>query len=346
MLCLINYSCSQKTLKPTAKSALFFYYQAENNLKQNDFESALANLDSAIAYNPQLANFYRVKGFVLERLNRPIVAIAAYEEGLQYYPSQPEIHKTLGKLYLSVGDFANAAANLKKASHAYPDSAEIRLQLGEAFYKMGNFAFALNQFSAYQSLTSQPDTIFWKWKGLALFQAKDYAAAAVALEKYLASGSNAAEAIKILGFAKFNIGDYDQAISYLNQVEEFFKNDAEMYRYRAKYFLIYGKPDIAYNQLSNAILIDSTNSDVWYELGEMDFHSGRYEQSKKRLNKALLLNQAYWPAYRYLGFIAEKEKALKKAEAYYKQYLAHTVERDEEVVERMEEIASQLRVKQ
>ena len=344
-LCLISFSCTQKSLKPTTKSALFFYYRAENNLKQNDFESALANLDSAIIYNPQLANFYRVKGFVLEKLERPVDAIAVYEKGLEHYPSQPEIQGKLGNLYLSVGDFANAAVHLKKASHAYPDSAAIHFQLGKAFYQMGDFAFALNQFSAYQSLITMPDSMFWKWEGLARFKAKNYPAAAAALEKYLTPGSNDVEAIKILGFAKFNIGDYDEAISYLNRVEAFFKNDVEMYRYRAKYFLIYGKPDIAYEQLSNAIVIDSTNSDVWFELGEVDYHSGRYEQSRRRLNKVLLLDQEYWPAYRYLGFLAEKEHELEKAEAYYKKYLEHTFERDAEVVERMEGIASKLRVK-
>ena len=345
LFCLFNCSCTQKTLTTTTKSALFFYYRAENNLRQNDFESALANLDSAIAYNPQLANFYRVKGFVLEKLERPVDAIAAYQKGLAHNPSQPEIQEKLGNLYLSIGDFANAAVNLKKASHANPDAAEIHFKLGKVFYKMDAFAFALNQFSAYQSLITTPDSAFWKWKGLALFKAKNYPAAAAALKKYLAPGRDDAEAIKILGFAKFHIGDYDEAISLLNQVEAFFKKDLQMYRYRAKYFLIYGKPDIAYEQLSNAMVIDSTNADVWFELGEMDYHSGRYEKSKRRLSKVLLLDQEYWPAYRYLGFIAEKEHELEKAEAYYKQYLDHTLERDAEVIERMEGIASKLRVK-
>lgn len=344
LLCAFVWYCSSsasyRKKQDNPKTAFVFYYAAEHDIQQGNFPAALVKLDSAISYNPGYANFYQVKGWVFEVLEKPDSAIASYENCLKYRSNYPEVWARIGRLYLQTKKYENAAFYLKRAVQAYPDSASIHLILGEAYYKDKKYPLAMDYLRSYRKLVSSPEPQFWKWLGLTYYQTREYPKAVEPLTKYVNAVEDDALALKCLGIAKFNAGEHHDAITYLNLASELRKDDPEIYLYRARYFLVYGKPDLARQELSTALSVDSSNTDVLYELGVLDYKEEKYEKSKKHLAALIAKTPHYWPAYRYLGFLAEREENFLKAKEYYTLYLNNSTVEDTEVLQRVNNISS------
>ncbi len=336
----LSAGCSHQSYQKPEKSALGYYYQAESHIQQGNYAAALSQLDSALALNPRLTNLYRAKGWVLEKLHRPVEAISAYRSFLQQRTDQPDIWLRLGELYAQIGDVSQAEVYLKKVSVAFPDSAEIQLHLGQIYLQMDAPARGLSYLEAYEKLSSRPVPEFWKWKGRALLQTGNYPAAAAALAKYISTAAEDARALKWLAMAKFELGSYDEALSLFNQAESQLKTDPEVYWYRARYFLKFGKPRAAREQLQFALAADSSFAPIWFELGQLEYREGNFALAKEHLNRVLRLNEKFWPAYRLLGFLAEQEGELGLAKQYYQHYLTHAADRDREVAERLEALTT------
>ena len=346
LLCVSLWQCSssapkgKKQKQENPKTAFVFYYAAEHDIQQGNFQAALVKLDSAISYNTGYANFYQVKGWVFEVLEKPDSAIAAYEICLKYRSNYPEVWVRIGRLYLQTKKYDNSAFYLKRAVQSYPDSASIHLKLGEAYYFDKKYPLAMDYLRSYRKLVSTPDPQYWKWLGLTYYRTREYARSVEPLTQYVNAVPDDAQALKCLGIAKFNAGEHHDAISYLNKASELRKDDPEIYLYRARYFLIYGKPDVARQELSAALSVDSSNADVLYELGVLDYKEEKYEKSKKHLAAVIAKAPDYWPVYRYLGFLAEKEQNFLKAKEYYKLYLDNTAVEDSEVLRRVNNLSS------
>ncbi|MCB9087584.1 MAG: tetratricopeptide repeat protein [Calditrichae bacterium] len=323
-----------------AKAAYNFYYLAEDEIRQNRFPQALALLDSAVYYNPGLANFHQIRGWLWEQLDQPDSAIAAYETCLIYKSAHPDVLSRLSKLYLDAGDHENAASYLKHLVKNYPDSTDGYLKLGIAYYLKGTYPLAIDNLKSYQRMSHPPRTVLWKWLGLCLYQTGEYQKSVEALERYTALIKDDPVALKHLGFAKYALGDYHEAISHLNAAEVYMKRDPEIYLYRARYFLRFDKPEVAREQLNLVLAFDSLNVDILFELGHMLYDRGEYSAGKPYFEKIVQIRPEFWPAYRYLGFLAEREEKYLQAQQYYKIYLDNTFEHDAEVMKRVEAIIS------
>ncbi len=333
----------QKQIVHSKKSPLPFYYDALQNIEYGEYQTALTNLDSAIYYKPEFATFYELKGWVLEQLNNPDSAIVTYEKSLKYRSSYPRVWMRLGELYLNGDQFDKSTYYFRKAVQRYPDSVRLHLKLGEAYYSMGRYHLAQDYLHTYRKLASHPDTLFWKWQGFTYYKLDQYKAAIQSLENYVNLVSNDGTALKILGLAKYADGDYHNAVTYLNSAAKYLEDDSEIYLYRARYFLRFDKPEIAREQLHIGLRKDSSNVEVLVELGRLSYLDQRYEEAKNYFLKVKELNPTFWKVYRYLGFLAEKDKNLGQAREYYKIYLDHIYEEDAEVSKRMEAIILELK---
>lgn len=340
-LCYCGAAGPKKPRQENPKTAFLFYYEAEKSIAAGDFQSALVHLDSAIAYNPRYANFYQVKGWVLENTGQLDSAISAYQKCLAYRSYYPEVWLRLGRVCLLVRRYENAAFYLKKAVQHYPDSAHIHLQLGEIYYHMNKYLLALENLFAYRKIAPHPNPLAWKWLGLTYFRMKEFPKAIPPLQQYVSAVPGDETALKSLGIAKFKLGEYNDALTYLNLAADICNDDAEVYLYRARYFLLVEKPEAAGEQLSIALKIDSLNTDILFESGVWNYNRENLPESKRQLERLIRQAPEYWPAYRYLGFLAERENDLAQAGRYYQLYLDHTPEADPEVRSRMDAIRSQ-----
>lgn len=341
-------SCSQNRQKvivhSDSRTAFSFYYDALDHIKIGDFKAALTDLDSAIHYQPEYSNYYFVKGRVYEFLHRPDSAISAYEHSVALKSYYPDAWIRLGELYLSEKNFSNAAINFKKAVQHYPDSTRFFLKLGECYFRLQKYYLALDRLKDYQQLSHNPSIEIKKWRGMTYFGLEEYKKAADLLQGYLQENPNDNEALKYLGMTQFKLGEYNLAISALNKAIVSNKADPEIYLYRARYFMLQDKMDVARQQLEVGLKQDSLYADIIFELGLFYYNQDQFKISQYYFDRVLKIKPDYWQAYKYLGFIAEQENNLEEALLNYKLFLAKTYAEDAEVSQRIRNIQSKIRL--
>lgn len=325
-----------------SRKAFSFYYNALSDIEQGYFSAALSDLDSAIYYQPEYSKFFFVKGRVFEFLQKPDSSIKAYEHSVQLKSFYPEAWVRLGELYLYKRNYGNAATNFKKAIPNYSDSLNFYLKLGECYFRLKKYHLALDRLKDYQQLSKNPSIDLKKWQGMTNYRLNEYQRAINLLQNYLQSFPNDIEAMKYFGLAKFNLKEYDEAMSALNKALNMNDRDSEIYLYRARYFVIQEKRDDALDQLDVGLTLDSMNTDILFELGEFYFQEQKLGKSQNYLNKVVKINPNYWEAYRYLGFISERENDLEGALTNYKLFLDNSLIEDSEVRQRIEIIKGKL----
>ena len=324
--------------KPNPKTAFSFYYDASRDIEHGRFEAAMVKLDSAIRYKPEYATFHQVKGWVYEQMQEPDSAINAYETCLSYDSNYPEVWLRLGTLYDAAENYDASARYLRKAVQEYPDSARINLDLGRVYHYLDRPGLSLSHLKTYSRQTENPATGYWKWLGLAHFQQKNHENAVDALGHYVAAEKEDAVAWKFLGLAQFEIEQYDSSISSFNSAGNIDPQDTDLYVYRSRYFRIFKKDDIALEQLRVGLEYDSTNVNILYELAVYYYDAGDFDEAQTHIDKVIEYDPAFWRAYRYLGFLAEKNENPLLARQYYQRYLDNTYEADNEVQERIKNL--------
>lgn len=329
-------------MESDSRKAFSFYYEALADIEKGYFSHALADLDSAIHYQPGYSNFYFVKGRVFEFLEKPDSSIKAYELSVKLRSHNPDAWIRLGELYLHEKRYGDAAVNYKKVIQQYPDSAEFYLHLGECYYRQKKYLLALDRLRDYQRLANPPSLEQKKWQGLTSYGLNDNENAANLLQSYVSQYPNDNEALKYLGLAKFKLGEYDQAMSAFDKVINSNERDAEIYLYRARYFMIRNKKADALDQLEVSLKYDGLNTDILFELGKFYYEESKPEKSRHYLRRAVEIKPDYWIAYRYLGFIAEANNDLEEALSDYKLFLENTFADDAEVRQRIEKIQKDL----
>ena len=176
---LLFYACSSAsndklTDEDRSQTAFAYYYQAGNQIENGRFKEALANLDSAIIRRPKYANFYQVKGWVLEQVDSVDGAVAAYEKCLQINSNAPDVQLRLGRLYLKQEIFERAAFYLRKSSLAMPDSQVILLDLSEAYVRMNRESLAIDQLNLYEKRNRHTAPVYYKLLGMARYHQNRY----------------------------------------------------------------------------------------------------------------------------------------------------------------------------
>lgn len=325
-----------------SRKAFSFYYEALADIEQGYFSHALSDLDSAIHYHPGYSNFYFVKGQVFDFLQKPDSSIKAYEQSVKLKSHNPDAWIRLAELYRHERRYGDAAVNYKKAVQQYPDSAQFYLRLGECHFRQKKYHLALDRLRDYQQLAKPALLEQKKWQGMTYYELNEYQNAADLLQSYLKQHPTDNEALKYFGLAKFKLGEYDQAMSSLNKAINFNQVDAEIYLFRARYFMIYDKKKDALEQLEVGLKYDSLNTDILLELGKFHYQESELEKSEYYLRRAVEIKPDYWIAYRYLGFIAEANNNLEEALRDYKLFLDNTFFDDAEIRQRIEKIQRDL----
>jgi len=326
-------------------SAFRYYYQAMGNLEMGQVDSALTNLTHAIRLNPNYAQFYFVKGKIFELLQEPDSAIFYLEKSLRIKFHNPELWYELGKLYFNKQQYHKAIPFLERSIQQFPDSLNLYLDLGEAYFKEGKFRLAVDVLNDYERSTDNAALRFYKWMGMNLFELKEYQSAEQYLSHYVEQAPDDIDALKYLGMVRFQLGDYEDAISLLNKVATFRMQDPIIYLYRTRYFYLRQKPQIALEQLRIASSLDSTNSEILFELGKLKFELGDLNGSKTAFLKLKRISPRNWMVYRYLGLIEEIEGNIEQAIRYYSTYVQNSLTYDPEIEYKLEVLPRKIKQK-
>jgi tetratricopeptide (TPR) repeat protein len=338
---LILFSCSPKNIQPTPKKekapAISYYYAAISFIESQQFDSALAKLDTAIARRPNYAQFHFARGQVLELLNRPDSAITAFENALKYKSYYPEVWKMLANLYMQQSQYEKAIQTLRNMVDDAPDSLSYLLKLAEAYLYNGQPRMTLDRLNYFRMEGGDSPQVD-RLRGLAYLAQKDYQKAVDYLEKYVSIKKPDFRVLKALGIAYINTGELERGMSNLNAALTQEPNDPGLYLYRAEYFIAKDKLANAMDQYNYGLQLDSTSFRLHLEKGKLCLIRKDTLRAKEEFLKAVKFHPQCWECYKYLGIIEDDRGNTQKAMQYFQEYLKNIYSRDPDIEQRLERL--------
>jgi len=136
-----------QTPAPAAKAQEAFA-QANEYLKQQQYDKALGAFEEAIALDPKNPEFHLGRCRALAGASRHKEAIPACSESLRLRPDNAEALRDRGHYYLNRGQVEPALVDLTRAAKLAKTDRGVYYHLGVAYYLKGDFARAA---AAYQS---------------------------------------------------------------------------------------------------------------------------------------------------------------------------------------------------
>jgi Flp pilus assembly protein TadD len=105
---------------------------ARAKIKAKDWSGAIAELNGMIDKGVQHADVYNLLGFSLRNQGDTRTAQTWYQKALEFDPDHKGALEYQGELYVKLGDFAKAQANLAKLVKLCPRGCEEREDLEQA----------------------------------------------------------------------------------------------------------------------------------------------------------------------------------------------------------------------
>ncbi|GJL93618.1 MAG: hypothetical protein DHS20C05_00230 [Hyphococcus sp.] len=96
---------------------------------KNDFEGALAEIDSALAIDPKLAVLQLLRIRILGQLNRTDDIVASYKNLVDLFPEEVAYRRALASAYILEGDLDNALLQLEGMVELQPDNLDTKLDI-------------------------------------------------------------------------------------------------------------------------------------------------------------------------------------------------------------------------
>jgi serine/threonine-protein kinase len=283
-----NDELAKAQARPTDNVAAYdLYLRGRNSLRSHDVKSIQAALDyfnDALKQDRTFALAYTGiadASLALHGIKKDSFwtqkALAAAQQAQQLNDNLPEVHSTLGAVYVSTGKYSEAIAELKRALALSPDSDEAYRRLGDAYLAGGNGAQAIESFQK-----------------------------AIQLNSYYWDNQNH------LGNAYFQLGDYPHALQAFQQVTVLEPDIDAGYENMGNVYLQQGKYQECIPYYQKALQIEpywSTYSNIgtaYFFLKQYDNSAGMFERAVELNPNDTTMTVNLADAYRWAG---QKEKA-------------------------------------
>ena len=115
--------------------------EIDASIAQQNWQTALTQLDARIATNPRDAQAKFKRANVLVHLNRDDEAIAAFTELTQLYPELPEPYNNLATLFARQGRLSEARVALETAVQVNPNYGLAYENLGDLYLRLADSAY-------------------------------------------------------------------------------------------------------------------------------------------------------------------------------------------------------------
>jgi tetratricopeptide (TPR) repeat protein len=166
-----------------AKRAVYdeedFYYSAQGNIERGDYETAMEDLNQAIAKSPSYVDAYLLRARIFEgrqevgRAHDDYIraaeilrfqndyseAIGAYNKALEVNPESVGGYVGRAKLFLEQGQDIAAITDFDQALRLDDKNLTALLGLGEARYNQGAYGKAIDHFKDARSISPEDPTI-------------------------------------------------------------------------------------------------------------------------------------------------------------------------------------------
>lgn len=284
--------------------AVRFLVRAQEASRKGVFNLALNLTDSALAYEPNLADVHFLKGRIYTKMQRMKMAQKAYEKVVEIDSTYQGGWLNLGINELRQGNPKQAARYLSTAEQRHPTS-EVYLELGRAYSKLGKSDSAEWAYERSLKADSSNATAYM-WLGQLYEETGDMEKAVAYSRKGLALDSSNLDYKYILGSQLSRLGKTEEAIEYLRPVAE-----ARPWHHGAQYNLgqalrrvgrdeaadrFFSRTDTA-QSLQDTISSASENINNeprdpsnWIQMGDLMRSMGRYDEAMESYQVAASLS--------------------------------------------------------
>jgi tetratricopeptide (TPR) repeat protein len=214
-------------ISPANAQALFLRYDAYRLLDDAEKSAAAANALRESGAAPAAAQEVFRKGIDAYRAGDTELAVEKFRQSIDLDPKFVNGYVMLGNVSLKQGDATQAAALAGKALEIEPSNANALKVRYDALRQLGDEAGARQALDAL--IAGDPEWASTELYNHAveLFNANEMTGAAAALERVVEAKPEDARAHFLLGMAKYNIGETDDAKTHLNRFLELAPDDPD-----------------------------------------------------------------------------------------------------------------------
>ncbi len=247
---------------------------------RKQYDQAMAEFETALNKRPRVYEALYYKGLVHLERGELDKARKVFNEGIKKAKDEKALfHDGLGLYYLRTEEYSNADVEFRKASTEGPDRPEFHAHLGDANYFAQVYALAINEYEKVLEMDTTNLDIYFR-----------LARAYVAMGQYT-------EALNQLSIVLSRDSTYDQAwkqAGRLYTMAGLSANDRDLKEQRFKEAIgSYRK----YIELSS----DSTDGEVFFNLGRSYFNLSGFAQADSAFEYVLSIGDVPKNIYLYLG---------------------------------------------
>jgi protein O-GlcNAc transferase len=271
------------------------HHQAELELKQGQYQQAIATCHQVLKLHPQFESAYITLGNILQTQNKITSAIRAYQQALEINPKFAEVYVNLGTMYLRLGEIETGIEYYQKALKIEPNLAAVYWNLGKVYKRQGKQNQALESWQ--KALEIQPDLVDAKFSfelGNALARKGQWQEAIKSYQRTIKIDPNWAEGYANIGCILAQQGQHQNAISYFQQAIKIKPNLPELYLHTGHAYARSNQYEAAIQHYQKLAQIKPDESLAYANLGNIYCILGEINQSIKSYKKALEI-QPRWP---------------------------------------------------
>lgn len=264
-------------------------------------------LTASLARRPDFIWTYLLRGVANAELQMFDAAEADFHKAAALQPSNESLYALYlhrGVLRDEQGHAAEAVEDLQQAALLKPERFQPYLNLAHAYSKQKQFdqAFAELDRAMKLSLSGETLAMLHARRGELFFKGKRYSDSADACKESLKIHADAST-FGVLGQSLVELRRYSEAITAFSKYFELGgRSDVEIYRRRAKAYLVLGKFSDAVHDLTLAIELKPT-ADSYVHRGEAHFFSENWKLAGVDFEQAIRLNPNDAEAYMGRGLV-------------------------------------------
>ncbi|HXH18957.1 MAG TPA: tetratricopeptide repeat protein, partial [Chitinophagales bacterium] len=229
--------------------------------------------------------------------------VTSYEYAIDADPKNAYAYMKIGQIYMSAKNYELAHEHFKKGNQADPDFIPLYRELAEFNYLAKRFDDAIRFQKEYMD-RSGSDVEKLSTYAKYLFMNKDYENTIMIIEDVMRQDSSNVILSRLIGYSYYEQGKYPEGLAYMKRF--FAQADTSKiigsdYAYYGKLLAKTGEDSLAIIYLNKAITLDSTNADLYFDLGMTYYSQKKNTEAAATLEKMLLYKKGTSQDYFLLG---------------------------------------------
>ncbi len=235
-----------------------------------DTSKALPFIREALKIDPKNSEVYIIAGDIYILVNDGSKAIKNYNLAQDWDLQSPTANMKIGSIYVKGRNLMAAIPFYEQAIALNKDYAPAYRELGQLYSMAGRYKESKNYFEKYLELTQGNIPARIRYVN-ALFYAKEYSEVIKNVEEIFAVDRSRTYMNRIAGYSAYEIGNYDLALKYMDQLFKSLDKD----RIIKKDYIYYARILTRKNQNYSKLVIETDNDE-----GDLTSMEGKYAALK------------------------------------------------------------------